>query len=94
MISLDIPVYLEQKIIDVSQNMGTTKNAFIIDAINFYFEHFKDTITNDEASYLSAPNIQTLAAIEELNSGKLKPLSLEEFKLELARLGSHSELSL
>lgn len=25
MISLDIPVYLEQKIIDVSQDMGTTK---------------------------------------------------------------------
>lgn len=36
MISLDIPVYLEQKIIDVSQDMGTTKNAFIIDAIKFH----------------------------------------------------------
>lgn len=83
MISLDIPVYLEQKIVNVSQDMGTTKNAFIIDAINFYFEHFKYTMTADEINDLSAPNAETLAAIDELNSGNLKPLSLEEFKSEL-----------
>ena len=36
MISLDIAVYLEQKIIDVSQDMNKKKNAFIIDAIKFH----------------------------------------------------------